>query len=251
MELEKKLIFGGIYKATTVVPNRYRDSLNDQKYGYFVPVCVENKGFKKYYMIDTYEIDSNYSYGKEKSQYSNIVNNFVNMKSPEIGNWVYHQAIHNYYYNNTVEVTLSNIDTFNLIADLKDYMPISSREAENYLEKDVLKYVKLWWECKYPYGYTLVRKNAKEDISRKIDAKINDIMSYINFPKAGYEMDFKELEKLVFNAKEKNINYNDKAVKNLLEIRELLLKQEKQISKLLNKQKENIELVGNIHEKEE
>ena len=238
MELDKKLIFGGIYKATTVVPDRYRDQLNDQKYGYFVPVCVEKKGIKKYYMIDTYEIDSNYSYGEENSQYNNIVNNLVNMENHETGNWAYHQAVCNYYYNNTVEVTLSNINTFNLIADLKDYMPISDREAENYLEKDVLRYVKLWWECKYPYGYTLVRKNAKEDISKKIDAKINDIMSCIKFPKAGYETDFKELEKLVFNAKENNVKYNNKEVKKILKIRELLLKQEKEMSELLNKQKE-------------
>lgn len=238
MELEDKLIFGGIYEATTVVPDRYKDSLNDQKYGYFVPVCIENDGVKKYYMIDTYEIDSNYSYGEERLRYNNIVNNLVSMKNPEIGKWAYHKAIYNHYYNNTVEITTSNIDTFKLIADLREYKPVSDRDSENYLEEDVLRYVKLWWECKYPYGYTLVRIDAKEDISRKIDAKIHDIISYIEFPKAGYEVDFKELERLVFFAKENNTDYDKKEVKNILEIRKLLLKQEKEIDELLNKQKE-------------
>lgn len=238
MGLEDKLIFGGIYKATTVVPNRYRDSSNDQKYGYFVPVCVENNDVKKYYMIDTYEIDSSYSYGKEKTRYDNIVEKFVSMADSKIGYSVYHKAIFDYYYNNTVEVTESNIETFELIADLRNYKPISDREAENYLEEDVLRCVKLWWECKYPYGYNLVRKNAKEDISRKIDAKIHDIMSYIKFPKAGYKGDFEQLEQLVSYAKENKIKHDDKEVKNILEIRELLLKQEKEIDELLNKQKE-------------
>lgn len=238
MGLEEKLIFGGIYEATTVVPDRYRDSLNVQKYGCFVPVCIENDGVKRYYMIDTYEIDSSYSYGEERSRYNNIVNNLVSMKNPEIGKWAYHNAVYKHYYNNTVEINISNINTFKLIADLREYKPVSNRESENYLEEDVLRYVKLWCECKYPYGYTLVRKDAKEDISRKIDAKINDIMSYIKFPKAGYGGDFKELEQLVSYAKENNINYDDKEVKNILEIRGLLLKQEKEIDELLNKQKE-------------
>lgn len=238
MELEKKLIFGGIYEATTVTPSRYRDSLNDQKYGFFVPVCIESNGVKKYYMIDTYEINSCYSYSEEKTRYDSIVKNFINMKNPKIGYNVYHNAVFNYYYNNTVEITSSNVDTFNLIADLREYNPISDRNAENYLEEDILRNVKLWWECKYPYGYTLVKKNAKENISRKINAKIHDIMSYIEFPKAGYEIDFKELEQLVYTAKENNINYDDKEVKNILEIRKLLLKQQKEIDELLNKQKE-------------
>lgn len=241
MGLEEKLIFGGIYEATTVVPDRYKDSWNVQKYGYFVPVCIESNGVKRYYMIDTYEIDSSYSYGEERSRYNNIVNNLVSMKNPEIGKGAYHNAVCNHYYNNTVEINISNINTFKLIADLREYKPVSNRDSENYLEEDVLRYVKLWWECKYPYGYTLVRKDAKEDISRKIDAKINDIMSYIKFPKAGYGVDFKELEQLVSYAKENNINYDDKEVKNILEIRELLLKQEKEIDELLNKQKEKQE----------
>ena len=241
MELEDKLVFGGIYKATTVIPSRYRDSLNDQKYGFFVPVCIESNGVKRYYMIDTYEIDSSYSYGNEQTRYDTIVNKFINMKNPKVGYNVYHYAVFNYYYNNTVEVTTSNIDTFKLIADLREYRPISNRDAENYLEKDVLRNVMLWWECKYPSGYTLVRKEAKENFSRKIDAKIHDIMSYIKFPKAGYEDDFKELEQLVFFAKENNNDYDSKEVKNILEIRELLLKQEKEIDELLNKQKEKQE----------
>ena len=238
MRLEEKLIFGGIYEATTVVPDRYKDSSNDQKYGYFVPVCVENNGVKKYYMIDTYEIDSSYSYGKEKTRYDNIVEKFVSMSDSKIGYSVYHKAIFDYYYNNAVEVTTSNIDTFKLIADLREYRPISNRDAENYLEEDVLRNVMLWWECKYPSGYTLVRKDAKEDISRKIDAKIHDIVSYIEFPKAGYKEDFEQLEQLVSYAKENNTDYDSKEVKNILEIRELLLKQEKEIDELLNKQKE-------------
>lgn len=160
------------------------------------------------------------------------------MKNPKVGYNVYHYAVFNYYYNNTVEVTTSNIDTFKLIADLREYKPVSDRYAENYLEKDVLRNVKLWWECKYPYGYTLVRKDAKEDISRKIDAKIHDIMSYIKFPKAGYKEDFKQLEQLVIIAKENNTDYDKKEVKNILEIRELLLKQEKEIDELLNRQKD-------------
>ena len=57
-----KLVFGGIYRADVADIKKYcpayAERLNDQKYGWWIPVHAMDKqtGKNKYYMIDTYQI---------------------------------------------------------------------------------------------------------------------------------------------------------------------------------------------------
>lgn len=180
-----KILFTGIYKPLF---SESKGSLDDQYYGYLMPVRALNK----IYMIDTYHIESPHFYSdRANTQYECVI---IRAEEEHDKQHKYIPYISDYYYKHYYEVTEEDIDEkFKLVCDLKDYEPISDRELYKYNKEDYLEGVKLWWECKYPYGYNLIKKDAKENITLKINNRVNYLIYNFNRPRSLYEGDIKEL----------------------------------------------------------
>lgn len=158
-----KMIFGGIYYRK----NYRTESLNNQKYGYYIPVIVQDKEGKKHYrMVDTYMVQ----------------NPCWCDKSMEKRLWYLEQANcgktsgkifydhNNYYYHNIKDLESDELSEseWELIGDLHDYRLIDDNEANEYLDEDLISHCPLWNEDYYRWGSgcsgaNYVKKTAKKD----------------------------------------------------------------------------------------
>lgn len=216
-----KLVFGGIYTALGTDIEKYLQSytnrLNDQKYGWWIPVHATDKqtGEDKYYMIDTYQIsgdlyENRYAANKE-DRYNGLLKGLERLNIPENGgNWASGMPFH-YYYSAIVKLTDGNINIFKLKADLHDYRMSNEDECRNYNEEDVIRYLRLYNEhCYSSGGIIVVKKDAKINYKNKIDAKTNDILKGIHAPDSWADYKIEELLEIEKEAIENNAEYNKK-----------------------------------------
>lgn len=156
-----KIIFGAIYRRKDAHAG------NDQSYDYYIPAARKTEEGKVLYkMVDTHMVSRPYL---EKDNMENRLKYLEQANCGETSYKVFfgHQ---DYFYQNIVRLPNDelNENDWELIADLHDYEMISDRDAKDYLDKDLLKYVPLW-DCdtyRY-YGYFVgkiyLRKGAKRD----------------------------------------------------------------------------------------
>ena len=225
-----KIIFTAIYRP------RFNESLgplDDQYYGYLMPVRM----FNKIYMIDTYHMDSPHWHMDNNDAYGGVI---LRAEKDHAINNDYTKYVVDYYYKHCYEITEETIDLkYELVCDLKDFKPISSNELYKYNKNDYIENVRLWHECKYPYGYNLIRKNAKENITLKIDNKVDMLIHELKCPEVIYEYEIEELQELVKNTNTYNKNrYNYLIKMNYLleELKSSYIKRKNKLSKkYLNK----------------
>ena len=167
MSLEDKVVFGGLYTAKNVkkVWNNYTSSgfdRNDQRYDLWVPIRFTGSDTVTpgIYMIDTYQLNGIYG------SYEKIVNKLISYG--ENGDNPYYNS-HNYYYSSRIRLTEEILDEFELIADLREWHQINEGDAGDYLQSDILKHVRLYFEHHYPSGIYLVRNDAKVNTWNKIE----------------------------------------------------------------------------------
>lgn len=183
-ENAEKLVFGGIYTADPKTLLRY-ESVNiqdpwDQRYKHWIPIYfTDGDGTGHYAMVNCYQVER-LAYGNTKAEDFDL-----NLKKLEglsnDGSGVYYQT-HNYYYRSATILSDESIELFRLVADLHDYRWISARDAGNYNEEDVLRNIRLYSEHAYPDGICLVKKDAQEVMSRKIDSLIEDLKNSCGTP---------------------------------------------------------------------
>lgn len=183
--IEDKIVFGGLYKAKDVrkVWNNYTSSGfdgNDQRYDLWIPIRFTgsdtvNPGI---YMVDTYQLDKIYG------DYDAIVNKLVSYG--ENGNDPYYKS-QNYYYCSRIRLTEEILDEFELIADLREWHQTNENDVTEYLQSDVLEYVRLHHEHHYPNGICLVRNDAKVNTWNKIESLCDKIYNDIRIPYIGFE----------------------------------------------------------------
>ncbi|MCK4258733.1 MAG: hypothetical protein KAX49_07130, partial [Halanaerobiales bacterium] len=187
-EYINKIVFGGVYKCKSKYPcDKYSDSLNDQKYYTWVPVYYkykdwQDKEHKGYGMIDTYQINYDIKYKNEKDiDYTNmtefevIIANLTELSKGNKGICAMRKT-GDYYYSAFCELTDSNFDDFELIADLHDYE--TTTKPEYYNEEDVVTHLKLCSEHAYPYGIKIVKKGAEVNYEYKIRNKIYESQEF-------------------------------------------------------------------------
>ena len=251
-----KIVFGGIYKCKTNYPcNKYGDSLNDQKYGVWVPIYYEYKDYqdkehKGYGMIDTYQLDYDIRNTRDKdidytsmSKFEIIVKNLTELKNPKKGYWAKYKTS-DYYYKAFCELTNSNFDDFELVADLHDYEVTT--KPEYYNEEDTITYLKLYQEHAYPYGIHIVKKDAEVNYKYKITNKICESRRF-NYSKPSSINDYekKELLSLEKEAIEKKQEYNKSELDMFIKENDFLAKQREEYNDFMDNLKSDLdEIIG-------
>lgn len=212
MSFVEKIKFGTVYRAKNIqaVWSQTRNSdlqLNDQRYNLWIPIFVpgrSDQGYNRreaYYMIDTYQVDSIYS---ETNRYQAIVDKFSNQFRVD-GSSAYYRC-GNYYYNSCVELNDYTIDLFEEYIDLKQWHPISEREAENYDDNDIVRYIKLFNCHNYPSGIILCRNDAQVDYWNSVESVCREVMDNCSMPRTPSDYMIEKLKDIVQKAE--NSHYN-------------------------------------------
>lgn len=188
--LQDKIVFGGLYRP--VCPDAYESPMGDgnsQWYGLAVPIPDSDGSV---WMQDTYQLDRPFTKEGETATevaIRNITETFV----PGYGGWVVHHAMGNYYYDSRRKIaTQSDLDKFELVADLRDYELLpEDREGSEYLGEDVLYHVKLFNEHGFDWdlgsvGVTLVRKGARPDEAKVVRTALNNAHQSMQHPGPAY-----------------------------------------------------------------
>lgn len=216
MSLEDKVVFGGLYKAKDLrkVWSHTSSGLdyNDQRHDLWIPIRFTGSDTVDpgIYMIDTYQSDRIYG------SYEKIVERLISYG--ENGNDPYYKS-HNYYYRSRIRLTEEILDEFELIADLTAWHQINEKDVGDYLQSDVLKYVRLYNEHNYPHGICLVRNDAKVNTWNKIESLCDKIYDYISIPNIGYEGQRAKHELVAWlETLEEGEEYNKERVEAILEL---------------------------------
>lgn len=223
-ETMQKIIFGGIYKVDMSKIGEYSkvytNPLNDQRYGWFVPVHYMNDKEDNYYMVDTYLIDRQLYdnlYTNDKSEYIDcLVNTLKSLSNADQGRRVFYM-VYNHYYGCAIKLTDTTINLFTLIADLSHYKLTDVNECRYYNDSDVVKGVKLYNEHNYPDGIIIVKKEAVYSYNNLINAKINDVINYIRKPNYCSDYFINELIQIQKEADEKGCNYDKEKLNAILD----------------------------------
>lgn len=241
-----KIVFGGIYKCKTKYPcNKYGDSLNNQKYGVWVPIYYEYKDWqekehKGYGMIDTYQLDYDIRSTNNKdidytgmTNFEIIVANLTQLKNPANGTRAKRKTS-DYYYKAFCELTNSNFNDFVLMADLNNYETTS--KPEYYNKEDTITYLKLYNGHAYPYGINIVKKGAEVNYKYKITNKIYESKRFnYRVPSSINDYEIKELLDLEKEAMDKKQEYNKKELDMYIKENEFLAKQREEYNNFMKK----------------
>ena len=164
--------YGSLYRENDNIRlylPKYYDYLNDQKYHLWIPIRVKTDKVEKIYMIDTYQ--SYRVYGDYEKQLAQL----KKYGEEEDNSW-YAYRVYDYYYSAIVELNEETIKAFDFYIDLDDYRVMKNNEKDDFKDEDIVEGIKLYNEHAYPYGLTLVRKNAKIDYELKMDKLFHKII---------------------------------------------------------------------------
>lgn len=184
------LVFGGIYTVDNPLDlARFGGRTNtdhpwDQRYLHWVPVRIEKDGKTEFYMVNTYQLSS---FGPRRGGNLEAIREKLMSFEQDGSGALYGTS--NYYYVGRTLLTDESIKLFHLVADLKDYRIVGEREASEYDEGDVIENVKLFFEHAWPYGLTIVRKDASPSAEKQIRALIHDVTSKSSAPHLAYNAD--------------------------------------------------------------
>lgn len=161
----------GLYKTNVgrwQIPGLHSDSsLDGQTQGWWLPMTDENGHI---HMVDTYHINCGvFNY---QDPIKSIVENADNNKDYT---WVINKSNFDYYYGGSVRITVQTEKYFVEVCDLREF-EIAANSTEDYLDKDKIKHVQLWFEHKYPRGVTLLRKGTKKDPGKIVDNCCDEIL---------------------------------------------------------------------------
>lgn len=195
MKNVSEVVLGGLYKANPAQISGARKPSHEQSYGTFI-ACLETIT-GKVWMLDTYKLESNTFSSSNEFPFTLLgrSQNFIDgvgEKEAKVSEWTVRHTIYDGYYSSSAELTEYNAAEFEFLGYLPDYRAVSSRDADDYSEEDVIRGVKLWRDHAYPQGIDLVRKEAQADTSRIFNALVSDFRSAVNAPSIFF--DFAKLE---------------------------------------------------------
>lgn len=139
------------------IPGLKSDPYDDQTQGWWLPF-YDKKG--NLHLVDTYHIRAFSSRNNE------FLKNFIGENTKKEDNsWIINKSNFDYYYSGSIKVSEAIMPYFECVCDLRDF-EISNVKPEDYLERDVVTNVQLYFEHGYPHGVTLLKKGAKKDKNR-------------------------------------------------------------------------------------
>ena len=172
--LKDKVVFGGLYsyshsrfESSRMDLNSY--SKNDQIYHLAVPYVDKdgNLGFQ-----DTFQI-RRYKGSTYQASYDYQVNVFKSWVDPKKGSLATYYSYDFYYKSNEIIKNESMLNDYKLICNLEDFEVLDdSKEILDYEDSDVVRNVRLWNECGYPRGISLVRKGAVPNKTFQFDNEV-------------------------------------------------------------------------------
>lgn len=174
-----KVIFGGIYR----VPSG--QWANDQSNRMCVPV-VDEKG--NLWMQDTYQIQRPSMKPEDESVTDAQIRVMISYGDGK-HSWCLNRALGNYYYKNQTMITSeSELDKYELIADLRDYRGLKkSEDYRDYKRNDVIGGIRLFFEHGYSWTYGnigvyLVRKDAVKNNIALLEKHTQELHYDMNAP---------------------------------------------------------------------
>lgn len=158
---------------------------NDQGYGYMIPV----KTSKGWDFIDTYQLGIPLRRGEGETGADASIRQIIELGCTEHDGYVRH-ATSSFYYHN-VHYTRNEVPyNLHLIFNLNDYKVMSNRECDDYDDKDVVKFVPLYFEQNYSwhfgktFGLCFVRKNAEKSPVNEFKSLLSEVSGSVTEPSA-------------------------------------------------------------------
>lgn len=181
MRNKDEIIFGAVYtenKALRFYLPRYYESLNDQKYHYWLPVRVVKEGVDDVYMVDTYQFKVRC---EDQRTWRSIISYLKSLGEPKDNRWEMYKN-NSYYYTAIVKLDNCSIEAFDLVANLEDYKVVSDDEYRYYEKEDKVYGVKLWNYHNSGKGINIVKNDAKLNYKYKLDNLVYDMFNDIRTP---------------------------------------------------------------------
>lgn len=210
---------------------------SEQSQGWYVPVMDKDGTLK---LVDTYVINSCYS--KHDKNVSAMTDAILEMGT-EPHPYVFSRVLSDYYYGSQCIYHVGDElpEGFEEVCYLPEWEYVSDREAEDYEPSDVIWFVQLHFEHGYRWhgyrhGVCLKRKGAMKSFDRQLDAAIADAHRSMTYPSAGYAVN--AAVKLHDDDMRRASQSIEVKYLRMLEVNDLLEKQQEEMRMLLEKQNE-------------
>lgn len=208
---------------------------SEQSQGWYVPVMDKDGTLK---LVDTYVIKSCYS---EHDKNVSAMTAAILEMGTEPHPYVFSRVLGNYYYGSQCIYHVGDElpEYFEEVCYLPDWEYVSDRDAEDYEPCDVIWYVQLHFEHGYRWhgyrhGVCLKRKGAMKSFDRQLDASIADAHRSMTYPSAGYAVS--AAIRLHEEGTRKASPSIEAKYHRMLEINDLLKRQQEEMRMLLEKQ---------------
>lgn len=165
----RTITFGGVYRVAETNAKNYMSSYARlpyyKKYGYFVPMHIEENGEHRYYMVDTFQLPKEWYKGKmsgPKTTYNTIVDGLERMDDVNYTKEIYKENVFQ-FCESIIEITDKNIHIWELDMDIHNYIPNKCLSARGYYRTDVRPFIRFYHNqtIEDPYGLCLTKKGAK------------------------------------------------------------------------------------------
>lgn len=221
-------------KAGWLYSGPFRD---EQSQGWYVPVMDKDGTLK---LVDTYVIKSCYS--KNDKNVSAMTDAILEMGT-EPHPYVFSRVLNDYYYGSRCIYHVGDElpEGFEEVCYLPEWEYVNDREAEDYDPRDVIWYVQLYFEHGYrwhgySHGVCLRRKGAMKSFDRQLDAAIADAHRSMKYPSTGYAVS--AAIRLHEDGTRKASPSIEAKYLRMLEINDLLKRQQEEMRTLLERQRE-------------
>lgn len=149
------------------------------------------KTSKGWDFIDTYQLGIPLRRGEGETGADASIRQIIELGCTEHDGYVRH-ATSSFYYHN-VHYTRNEVPyNLHLIFNLNDYKVMSNRECDDYDDKDVVKFVPLYFEQNYSwhfgktFGLCFVRKNAEKNPVNEFKSLLSEVSGSVTEPSAWY-----------------------------------------------------------------
>lgn len=221
-------------KAGWLYSGPYRD---EQSQGWYVPVMDKDGTLK---LVDTYVIKSRYS---EHDKNVSAMTDAILEMGTEPHPYTFSRVLSDYYYGSRCIYHVGDElpEGFEEVCYLPDWEYVNDREAEDYEPSDVIWFVQLHFEHGYRWhgcghGVCLKRKGAVKSFDRQLDAAIADAHRSMTYPSAGYAVS--AAVKLHDDDTRKASPSIEAKYLRMLEVNDLLKRQQQEMRMLLERQNE-------------
>ena len=203
--------------------------------GWYVPVMDKDGTLK---LVDTYVVKSCYSKDKNVSAMTEAILEMGTEPHP----YMFSRILGDYYHGSQYIHHFSDLpEGWEKVCYLPEWEYVSDDEAREYEPRDVIWFVQLHFEHGfrwhgYQHGVCLNRKGAVKSFDRQLDAAIADAHRSMTYPSTGYAVN--AAVKLHDDDMRRASQSIEAKYHRMLEINDLLKRQQEEMRMLLERQNE-------------